>query len=538
MGVRLRRIVGVTALVTLTGLASVTAAHAAADPQQKDNTARITNDSAGRVTGIAAAAGRSLRAGHGGDAAAQATAHLGTYAGRFGVDAKAFTIDKVSTVPGASVVRFQQSVAGVPVLGAELVAVLDAANGLTSLHGHVSTAANRSATPAVKADAVRGKARAAFAAEADVAADALVEDAARLAWFDPAIWAGTPSQGQVKLVWSVKVEPNSLAGWGGEILFDAASGTEVLRISHKREINRAICDAKNTNVSTSAVCVARNATRLEGGPTSAVTDVNDAYDLFGATSSYYQNNFGYDLTANIGSTSNGDSVRRLRAIVRACSTIYGCPMENAFWNGKGMTFGTGFASADDVIAHELTHGVTQHTSNLTYSSQSGAINESISDIFGEYSDLTNGVGNDSAGVRWDMGEDLPASIGVIRSMSDPTRYADPDKVSSSYWYVGASTSAYVHINSGVGNKAAFLMADGGTFNGQTITGLGLAKASQIWWRAENTLTSSATYAELYTVLPASCRALATAGVGGVTSADCAEVDKVVKATEMNLTPRG
>ncbi|HCU52450.1 MAG TPA: peptidase M4 family protein, partial [Micromonosporaceae bacterium] len=213
-------------------------------------------------------------------------------------------------------------------------------------------------------------------------------------------------------------------------------------------------------------------------------------------------------------------------------------MQNAFWNGKGMTFGTGFASADDVIAHELTHGVTEHTSGLTYSSQSGAINESLSDIFGEFSDLTNGRGNDAAGVRWDMGEDLPASIGTIRSMSDPTRFSDPDKVTSSYWYVGTSNSAYVHINSGVGNKAAFLMTDGGTFNGQTITGLGLAKAAQIWWRAQNTLTSSATYAELNTVLPASCRALVTAGIGGLTSADCAEVDKIVRATEMHIMPRG
>jgi Zn-dependent metalloprotease len=535
---RVLRLVAVTAVAGLGGSAAIIAGTAVADPKPIDNSVLTTVDAAGRVVGLVATTGKTLRAGGPGDAVAQAIGHLRAYAGSFGVDAKAFTVEQTTELPGGIAVRFQQQLGGAPVLGGQLVAVLDAAGGLTSLHGNLSAAGNRTATARKKAGDLRGRAKQAFAAEAKVAAQALDEDAPRLAWFDPAIWAGTPSRGQVRLVWSVKVEPNSLVGWGGELLYDAESGAEVLRLSHKHEISRAICDANSTYVTTSSVCLSKNAKRIEGGAVSTIVDVNDAYELFGTTSTYYQTNFSYDLTANIGSTSSGDRTKRLRAIVRACVSGYGCPMQNAFWNGKGMTFGTGFASADDVIAHELTHGVTEHTSGLSYSSQSGAINESLSDIFGEFSDLTNGRGNDAAGVRWDMGEDLPASIGVIRSMSDPTRFSDPDKVSSSYWYVGTSNSAYVHINSGVGNKAAFLMTDGGTFNGQTITGLGLAKAGQIWWRAQNTLTSSATYAELNTVLPASCRALATAGIGGITAADCAEVDKVVRATEMHITPRG
>ncbi|BCJ78131.1 hypothetical protein CS0771_76750 [Catellatospora sp. IY07-71] len=508
----------------------VAANPAAADPKAGDDVTTYS-DSAGRVTAIVAAPGKTLRTGTG-----DATAHLKAYARRFGLNAKHFVVERVTALPGGTAVRFQQQAAGVPVLGAQMIAVLDDSGSLLSLHGNLSAAAAKDAKPGKKAGDVRGLAQQAFAAEAQIAAAALEEAEPQLAWFDPAIWAGTPSKGQVRLVWSVKVEPTSLAGWGGEILFDAFSGAEVLKLSHKHEISRAICDANTTYVSSSSICLAKNASRIEGGAVSTVADVNYAYDYFGATSTYYQTNFGYDLTANIGSTGKGDNVKRLRAIVRACVAGYGCPMQNAFWNGKGMTFGPGFASADDVIGHELSHGVTEHTSGLTYSSQSGAINESLSDIFGEFTDLTDGLGNDSAGVRWDMGEDLPASIGVIRSMSDPTRFSDPDKVSSSYWYTGTNNSAYVHINSGVGNKAAFLMVDGGTFNGQTITGLGLAKAAQIWWRAQNTLTSSATYNELNTVLPASCRALVTAGIGGLTSADCTQVDKVVLATEMHLTP--
>ena len=75
-----------------------------------------------------------------------------------------------------------------------------------------------------------------------------------------------------------------------------------------------------------------------------------------------------------------------------------------------MVFGDArtFAQADDVIGHELTHGVTEHESNLFYYYQSGAINESLSDVFGELIDLTNGTGTDTPAVRWLLGEDVAA----------------------------------------------------------------------------------------------------------------------------------
>jgi Zn-dependent metalloprotease len=93
-----------------------------------------------------------------------------------------------------------------------------------------------------------------------------------------------------------------------------------------------------------------------------------------------------------------------------------------------MVFGDGFASADDVTAHELTHAVTQYSANLFYYMQSGALNESFSDIFGESVDLTNGQGTDTAVVRWLIGEDLPG-IGAIRNMMNPLQFGDPGKVS-------------------------------------------------------------------------------------------------------------
>ena len=89
-----------------------------------------------------------------------------------------------------------------------------------------------------------------------------------------------------------------------------------------------------------------------------------------------------------------------------------CPYQNAFWNGTQMVYGEDFSLADDVDAHELTHAVTEKSASLAYYMQSGALNESFSDIFGETVDLTNGAGTDTAAVRWQLGEDLP---GMARS---------------------------------------------------------------------------------------------------------------------------
>src|SRR6185503_19191374 len=113
------------------------------------------------------------------------------------------------------------------------------------------------------------------------------------------------------------------------------------------------------------------------------------------------------------------------------------------------------------------------SANLFYYMQSGALNESFSDIFGETVDLTDGRGDDSAGVRWLLGEDLP--IGAIRDMKDPTNSGQPDRTGSPLYVTDPSLGDVggVHSNSGVNNKAAYLMVDGGAFNGYTIQSLGI-----------------------------------------------------------------
>jgi Zn-dependent metalloprotease len=218
------------------------------------------------------------------------------------------------------------------------------------------------------------------------------------------------------------------------------------------------------------------------------------------------------------------------------SVHYSSSYANAFWSGVQMVYGDkyGYPLADDVVAHELTHGVTQYESNLFYYYQSGAINESFSDLWGEYYDQTNGLGTDAAGVKWQIGEDISGQ-GALRNMSNPPAFGDPDKMSSPNYYEGQEDNGGVHYNSGVNNKAVYLMVDGGTSNGKTVSPLGWDKTAAIYYEANtNLLSSGADYSDLYYALQQACTNLI--GQKGITAGDCAEVKDAVDAVEMNGQP--
>ncbi|WP_420908794.1 M4 family metallopeptidase [Brevibacillus humidisoli] len=174
---------------------------------------------------------------------------------------------------------------------------------------------------------------------------------------------------------------------------------------------------------------------------------------------------------------------------------YGNRYNNAFWTGSEMVYGDGDGSTFiplsgglDVVAHEITHGVTERTAGLIYRNESGAINESISDIIGAMVDRDD----------WMMGEDVytPHISGdALRSMSDPTRFDQPDHYSDRY--TGSGDNGGVHINSGINNKAAYLIAQGGTHYGVSVTGIGRAKTEKIYYRAlTRYLNSSSNFAQM------------------------------------------
>ncbi len=181
------------------------------------------------------------------------------------------------------------------------------------------------------------------------------------------------------------------------------------------------------------------------------------------------------------------------------------------------------------------YGFTEFTSHLFYYYQSGAINESLSDVFGELIDLGNGKGNDAANVRWQLGEDLP--IGAIRNMQNPALFNDPDRTGSPNYTADLNEldGGGVHSNSGVNNKAASLMTDGGGFNGRPSPVARGARSARSTTRLRTSLlTSASDYQDLGNALSTACDSLI--GQHSITSADCDEVRKVVLATEMLKSP--
>ncbi len=215
------------------------------------------------------------------------------------------------------------------------------------------------------------------------------------------------------------------------------------------------------------------------------------------------------------------------------SVQYDTNYENAFWNSEQMVYGDNMVT-DDIAAHEMTHGVTQYESNLIYLYQSGAINEAFSDLWGEFIDQTNGAGNDSEAVKWLIGEDLAGGAG--RSMRNPPAYGDPDKMTSPLFHTSMSDNGGVHHNSGINNKAVYLMVEGGSFNGKTISGIGIDKTAAIYYEVQtNLLGAGANYTDLYYALQQACSNL-IGGAEGITTNDCAQVRNAAQAVEMHIKP--
>ncbi|MBI4334072.1 MAG: M4 family metallopeptidase [Chloroflexi bacterium] len=452
---------------------------------------------------------------------------LTTYGEIFGLTDPSRQLRTVRTTEadrGRTFVRLQQVHSGVPVLGGELIVQSDEARNVVSVDGEVLPDIVLDVAPAIAAEAARQQALEMVASTYLLPLAALRSTTPELWIYNPVILGGSGPRFS-QLVWRVEVQPIDPLPIDEMVLVDARIGAITLhfdQIGNAR--NRRIYDNRNSR---SNGLPGNGPVRSEGQAATGISDVDRAYDHAGDVYDFYKTVHGRDSVDNRGMA--------LVSTVRYCSDYPwdDCPYENAFWNGQQMVYGAGF-SVDDVVAHELTHGVTQNESKLFYYMQSGAISESFSDVWGEFIDLSNGAGNDAPDVRWKMGEDLP--VGAVRSMSDPPEYRDPDKITSPYYWCDEMDQGGVHINSGVGNKTAYLVADGGYFNGWTVVGLGITKTSKIWYEAQSVLlTSAADYQDLYDLLQQACVNLV--GTNGITAGDCQQVRTAVNATEMNLLPR-
>ena len=225
------------------------------------------------------------------------------------------------------------------------------------------------------------------------------------------------------------------------------------------------------------------AVRRENDPATPDVGVNEAFDGSGVT---------YDLFQNVYERNSIDNNG-----MRLDSTVhYQTGYDNAFWNGEQMVYGDGdedqpeserlfnrFTIALDVIGHELTHGVTQFEAKLTYSLQPGALNESMSDVFGSLVKQYK-LGHTATEADWIIGAGLLTSNvnGVgIRSMKapgtaydDPVLGKDPQPAHMKDYVTTISDNGGVHINSGIPNHAFYVAA-------VDLGGSAWEKAGQIWY---------------------------------------------------------
>jgi len=467
--------------------------------------------------------------------------HLDRVAATLGVDDPTRDFEAgpaVGTIDGGSVVRFQQRLSGLPVLGGEVLVGMDAEQALTSVTAHRSKAQN--VAPA-SYDVARARQTARLiVAKADRVGAGQLDVGDRGTWVYDGNLLGASSPG-ARSVYRFEV------GNGSEILefvlVDAVNGRVLLHYNQVAEaLNRRVCDDKNAVNGQGQCTYQPAAARLEGGAESAVSDVNAAYDVMGATAQFYAETGGIDLTSLIGQGSVSYP-KSLAATVRWCPTPSEdptCPMQNAYWAYDQMWIGDSWAAADDVIGHELTHGVIEKYADLFYFHESGAINESLADVMGEIIDHRNPSPSDVAG-DWSLGEDLPG--GALRSMSDPTAYGQPDKMTSSLYAVDStySDNGGVHSNSGIGNKTAYLISQGGSFNGYDVTGIDagdptLTKSATLYLDVIQHLVSGSQYDDLGRVLVQSCQSLAASGTVGFSATDCDQVLAATRATELALQP--
>lgn len=426
---------------------------------------------------------------------------------------------------GNTTVRVQQSVDGVEVLGAEYAVQLDEDNRVVSTTGDAVSPDVRVARPTVpRAEAVR-LARTWLAAEEGVALREVDGTPRGLKIFDPRIVGGDA----VPVAHTVhEVETSTGDAVRKRVFIEVTTGAFIgaFDLVHGA-LDRWVCDGQEQRGKDTR-CTSPVLT--EGGSTAGKNvDVLRAHQYAGATYNFFKREFNRDSIDGRG--------MRLVSTARYCppSGQGGCPWDNAAWDSrnKQMLYGTGFAGADDVVGHEFTHGIIDHTSRLFYHSQSGALNESIADVFGEFIDWENGDGSRD---RWLMGEDLP--IGAIRDMANPNRGRQPARMRDPLFYSGTGDSGGVHVNSGVGNKTAQLATDGGSFNGQTVTGLGMRRVAAIWYETNSgLLTSASDYQDFGRGLRQACRNLTGKALPGgpetITAAHCAELAKVIRATELD-----
>ncbi|MFG1908420.1 M4 family metallopeptidase [Kribbella sp. NPDC048928] len=440
--------------------------------------------------------------------------------------ADAFVVkDVIVDKDGSSHVRMDRTIGGLPVLGGDVV-VHQAKNGaFKGATLTLSRSANISRTPKLGAATATAKALA-KGLKADGKPSLVIEarkGAPRLAYLVTTVGTqkdGTPSRitttvdaltgakliseqhietatGDGKSLYSGTVPLETSTATGGFTLTDATRGGGWTGDA-KNQTDSILCQILQLGCPTPTKFTDADNHWGTGTNADRASAAVDAHYGAATTYDYYKNVHGRN-----GIFGDGKGV--------PSRVHYGTNYVNAFWDGKQMTYGDGDNVAAgplvsiDVAGHEMSHGVTEHTANLTYSGESGGLNEATSDILGTMVEFY--ANNPTDPGDYYIGEKIMKDRPALRFMDKPSKDGtSPD------CYTSDVGNLDVHYSSAIANHFAYLLAEGSgaktigglphnspTCNGSTLTGIGHDKLGKIWFRALTTyMTSGTTYAQART----------------------------------------
>ena len=262
--------------------------------------------------------------------------------------------------------RFAQSFNGLPVAGSEAMMHVRANGDIFAVNADFTPAKNAAFAPALSADQ----------AFAGLQKGLTRQDAPELTY--------VLSNGMMHLTWATTLDYVNAEGAQRDLVFASAKTGEIVARHPKNHygLSASTYSCNNTACGT-----------LVSTSTSPINTGDDAVDAVDAAHNYAIGTYNY-YAANHGRDSINDNGMNLKSRVH-----YGNNYNNAFWDGSQMTYGDGdgvtfipLSQDADVVAHELTHGVTEYSSNLVYANESGALNEAWSDIFGAMVDRQEGGG--------------------------------------------------------------------------------------------------------------------------------------------------
>lgn len=462
------------------------------------------------------------------NASERALTFLSEFAELFGLvnPAGQFRVRRVVEDELGSHVFLTQHQRDIEVLAAE-IAVHLTADAVVGFNGAYLPLLPEALAPSIDA----ASASAAAMAGADPEAAAAIQGAPELALFNASLLMTSSElvlrglDAATHLVWQVGVVQHD--GRHASHVVDATTGVVLLRIpldkEHAAAMDLQISSAQN-GTENSAACTFLSPVVVwfdEAGASAGATPPPDqegtaAFNLVREVYDFYFDNFhrhswnGKEI--QVTSILDVGNWRRNAAFVPNC---------NYFVYGDGMV-------TRDIVAHEFTHGVTQTSAELVYLNQSGALNESYSDVMGAMVDTAN----------WTIGEGSAA--GILRDMENPPRFtacdpnapadclAHPDHMDDLRlitWDAGG-----VHVNSGIPNRAAVLIAAGGTHRGMTVRGLGRAKTQQLYYKVLTTrLTQNSQFMAARSATVQQARDWAAAGLHGFTADDVCEVARAFAA---------